>query len=206
MTPTSEVVELVEEPVAWRWRLAGYADGWTYGPRPLDWTHPEKWEVQPLYLRPTPADASSQAREGGEQRAAPTYATMLDERAAEGERVEQIARMIDPTAFEEYYLEDGRVDVEVANIFEDAVIDAREKAQSIASLFAAEIERLNAGWHATNLAKLEAEADGGKADAAATHLENARLREALDRIAHPEYGLGFSKLRGIGRQALGLRS
>ena len=55
-----------------------------------------------------------------EQRAAPTYATMLDERAAEGERVEQIARIVK-----------GRM---LNN--KHAMEEAREAAQSIASLFA----------------------------------------------------------------------
>lgn len=32
--------------------------------------------------------------------------------------------------------------------------------------------------------------------------EIERLRGALERIAHPEYGLGFNRLRGIGRAAL----
>ena len=32
--------------------------------------------------------------------------------------------------------------------------------------------------------------------------EVKRLREALKHIAHPQYGLGFNKLRGLARAAL----
>lgn len=95
--------------------------------------------------------------------------------------VEQIARMIDPTAFEEYYLEDGRVDVEVANIFEDAVIGAREAAQSIASLFApleAEVARRDAFIEEWKLL-----ATTNAAQVKELEAENARLRASLQELS-----------------------
>ena len=49
-------------------------------------------------------------------------------------RREEIARIIDPTAWEEYLLEDGRVDEEVASIFQDAYELSLAKADAIMAL------------------------------------------------------------------------
>ena len=42
----------------------------------------------------------------------------------------------------------------------------------------------------------------GAGEAQSLRAEVERLRAALERIAHPQYGLGFNKLRGIARAAL----
>lgn len=47
---------------------------------------------------------------------------------------EEVARLIDPEAWEEYLLEDGRVDEEVASIFQDAYETSLAKASQILSL------------------------------------------------------------------------
>lgn len=47
---------------------------------------------------------------------------------------EEVARLIDPEAWEEYLLEDGRVDEEVASIFQDAYEASLTKADAILAL------------------------------------------------------------------------
>jgi hypothetical protein len=47
--------EAQPEPVAWRYRVMGVDKHWTYGTKAEahGWTHPERWEIQPLYLAPS---------------------------------------------------------------------------------------------------------------------------------------------------------
>lgn len=52
---------------------------------------------------------------------------------------EEVARKIDPEAWEEYLLEDGRVDEEVASIFQDAYEVSLVKADQVLRLFSASL-------------------------------------------------------------------
>lgn len=69
---------------------------------------------------------------------------------------EEVARKIDPEAWEEYLLEDGRVDEEVASIFQDAYEASLIKADAILSLFSSS---LGGGLFAENAKKGSAGSD-----------------------------------------------
>lgn len=62
---------------------------------------------------------------------------------SDGER-ERIARIIDPEAWEEYLLEDGRVDQEVASIFQDAYELSLAKADAILAALSHKVEATGA--------------------------------------------------------------
>lgn len=93
---------------------------------------------------------------------------------------EQIARIIDPVAWEEYLLEDGRVDPEVASIFQEPYEDSLAKADQIIAL-SAEGELLEAARVIADQCEAEFTVDGmwSNEGQAITHVAYRNLRAAI---------------------------